>query len=99
MLPVAASRPPGHETLALRKSKTRQRGSYIVLETVSRAIELNGIPFAVLVYFEKPVQEAAIERLIGHIRPGGYLLLGHSEAMIESDRQLERVAPAVCCRD
>ena len=35
----------------------------------------------VLIYFDKPTQKAVIERLAGHVRPGGYLIVGHSESM------------------
>ena len=35
----------------------------------------------VLIYFDKPTQQAVVERLASHLRPGGYLLLGHSESM------------------
>lgn len=35
----------------------------------------------VLIYFDKPTQEAVISRLVSHLRPGGYLMLGHSESM------------------
>ena len=35
----------------------------------------------VLIYFDKPTQRAVIERLAGHLRPGGYLVVGHSESM------------------
>lgn len=35
----------------------------------------------VLIYFDKPTQEAVIGRLVSHLRPGGYLMLGHSESM------------------
>lgn len=33
----------------------------------------------VLIYFDQPTQVAVLSRLIGHLRPGGYLLVGHSE--------------------
>ncbi|MGV3491982.1 MAG: CheR family methyltransferase [Devosia sp.] len=49
----------------------------------------------VLIYFEKPDQHAVINRLVGHLRPGGYLVLGHSESMIGSDLPVRQVAPAV----
>lgn len=49
----------------------------------------------VLIYFEKADQEAVITRLLGHVRTGGFLFLGHSEAMIGSSMGLEQVAPAV----
>ncbi len=49
----------------------------------------------VLIYFDKTDQEAVITRLLAHIRPGGFLLLGHSEAMIGSQMGLDQVAPAI----
>ena len=35
----------------------------------------------VLIYFDKPTQRIVIERLAQHLRPGGYLVVGHSESM------------------
>lgn len=49
----------------------------------------------VLIYFEKATQEAVITRLTGHLRPGGYLILGHSESMIATNLKLRQIAPAV----
>jgi chemotaxis protein methyltransferase CheR len=34
----------------------------------------------ILIYFNRPTQQAVLERLCSHLRPGGYLFLGHSEA-------------------
>ena len=33
----------------------------------------------VLIYFERPTQQAVLARLCSHLRPGGFLLVGHSE--------------------
>ncbi|WIY52227.1 CheR family methyltransferase [Devosia sp. YIM 151766] len=49
----------------------------------------------VLIYFDKPDQAAVISRLIGHLRPGGYLLLGHSESMVGTSITMRQVAPSV----
>jgi len=49
----------------------------------------------VLIYFDKRDQEAVINRLVGHLRPGGYLILGHSESMIGTSITMRQVAPAV----
>ncbi len=49
----------------------------------------------VLIYFERKDQEAVVRRLVGHLRPGGYLFLGHSESMNGNTRSLRQVAPAV----
>lgn len=49
----------------------------------------------VLIYFDKADQEKVILRLVGHLRPGGYLVLGHSESMIGTAVTMRQVAPAV----
>lgn len=50
----------------------------------------------VLIYFDKPTQAKVIERLAGHLRPGGYLILGHSESMAgASALRLRQIHPTV----
>ena len=49
----------------------------------------------VLIYFEKADQDRVVQRLVGHLRPGGYLVLGHSESMIGTTHPVRQVAPAV----
>ncbi len=49
----------------------------------------------VLIYFEKADQEAVVSRLVGHLRPGGYIALGHSESMVGNALPIKQVAPAV----
>lgn len=49
----------------------------------------------VLIYFDKSDQEKVITRLVNHLRPGGYLVLGHSESMIGTAVTMRQVAPAV----
>jgi chemotaxis protein methyltransferase CheR len=49
----------------------------------------------VLIYFDKKDQEAVINRLVDHLRPEGYLILGHSESMIGTSITMRQVAPAV----
>jgi len=38
----------------------------------------------VLIYFERETQRKVVEQLCAHLRPGGYLMVGHSESMIHS---------------
>lgn len=40
----------------------------------------------VLIYFARPVQQAVLKRLSSHLRPGGYLILGHSESFALEDK-------------
>jgi chemotaxis protein methyltransferase CheR len=49
----------------------------------------------VLIYFEKPTQRAVLERLCRHLRPGGFLFLGHSESLAGLDLPLRGVANTV----
>lgn len=49
----------------------------------------------VLIYFDKATQQAVVKRLLGHLRPGGYLILGHSESMIGTALALRQLAPAI----
>lgn len=50
----------------------------------------------VLIYFDRPTQQAVIDRLLSHLRPGGYLMLGHSESMAGSGvTGLTSIAPTI----
>lgn len=49
----------------------------------------------VLIYFDKATQQAVTARMIDHLRPGGFLLLGHSESVIGSNLKLRQWAPAI----
>jgi chemotaxis protein methyltransferase CheR len=50
----------------------------------------------VLIYFERETQRKVIEQLCSHLRPGGYLLVGHSESMIHSAvPSLKQVQPTI----
>ena len=48
----------------------------------------------VLIYFERATQEAVVRQLASHLRPGGFLLLGHSESVAGAGVEtLELLAP------
>jgi len=49
----------------------------------------------VLIYFDRPTQEAVVRRLVGHLRPGGFLILGHSESMIGTNLRLSQRSPGI----
>lgn len=46
----------------------------------------------VIIYFDKETQDWLIERLVNYIRPGGYLFLGHSESIFNSNLPLVQLA-------
>lgn len=49
----------------------------------------------VIIYFDKKTQDDLISRLCDHLRPGGYLFMGHSEVLNRNDIPLVSKAPAV----
>ncbi len=49
----------------------------------------------VMIYFDRPTQEKVVRRLCRHLRPGGYLFIGHSESLIGLALPLKMVASAV----
>jgi chemotaxis protein methyltransferase CheR len=48
----------------------------------------------VLIYFERPTQEAVISKLCRNLNPGGYLFVGHSESLSGFDLPLDSVGSA-----
>lgn len=49
----------------------------------------------ILIYFDKPTQDAVLQHLCGHLRPGGYLILGHSETLAGFNLPLKTVGPTI----
>jgi chemotaxis protein methyltransferase CheR len=49
----------------------------------------------VLIYFDRGTQEAVLERLCSHLRPGGYLFLGHSESITGLRLPVSQVANTI----
>lgn len=49
----------------------------------------------ILIYFDKQTQAHVLSRLCDHLRPGGYLFLGHSESIVGIDLPVETVASTV----
>jgi chemotaxis protein methyltransferase CheR len=49
----------------------------------------------ILIYFDKPTQSKVLKRLCAHLRPGGYLFLGHSESIVGLDLPVTQIANTV----
>ncbi len=49
----------------------------------------------ILIYFDKPTQSKVLRRLCDHLRPGGYLFLGHSESIVGIDLPVDQIANTV----
>ena len=52
-----------------------------------------------LIYFDIPTQREVLSRLCRHVRPGGYLILGHSEGTAGLALPLRPVAPTTFFRE
>jgi chemotaxis protein methyltransferase CheR len=52
-----------------------------------------------LIYFDKPTQQAVLQRLCGHLRPGGFFFLGHSETLAGFGLPLKPVGNTVFFRE
>lgn len=49
----------------------------------------------VMIYFDRPTQEAVIRKLCRNLVPGGFLFVGHSESLTGLNLPVSPVAPAV----
>jgi chemotaxis protein methyltransferase CheR len=49
----------------------------------------------VIIYFDRATQERLLNRFCRHLAPGGYVFMGHSEALIDMNVPLAPVAPTV----
>jgi chemotaxis protein methyltransferase CheR len=49
----------------------------------------------VMIYFDRPTQEALVKRMSLFLEPGGYLFIGHAESLNGINHSLQYVRPAV----
>lgn len=49
----------------------------------------------VIIYFERRVQESILRKICARLRPGGWLVLGHSETLTGMEMPLRGVAPTI----
>lgn len=49
----------------------------------------------VMIYFDRPTQEALIGRIVQHMHTGGYLMIGHSESLNSIRHELDYMEPTI----
>jgi chemotaxis protein methyltransferase CheR len=56
-----------------------------------------GIVFCrnVIIYFDRTTQEQILRRILHHVRPAGYLFMGHAESLLGMNLPLVQTAPTV----
>jgi chemotaxis protein methyltransferase CheR len=95
------ARAPGHErgpVQVRQELRARIRFSYFNLMTPVFPFK-HGFHFIfcrnVMIYFDRPTQEQLVARFAGQLRPGGYLLIGHSESLNAIQHPLRYVQPTI----
>jgi chemotaxis protein methyltransferase CheR len=49
----------------------------------------------VMIYFDQKTKESLVKRLLGVLKPGGYIITSHSESMHSISREVEMVRPSI----
>ncbi len=49
----------------------------------------------VMIYFDQKTKQALVEKILQHLRPGGYFMIGHSESLNGVSSAVEMVKPAI----
>lgn len=49
----------------------------------------------VMIYFDAPTKQQVVERIISRLRPGGHLVIGHSESLATLGCCLQALAPSI----
>jgi len=49
----------------------------------------------VIIYFERHIQKLVLSKILEHIKPDGYLFLGHSESITDMNLPLKKISPTV----
>jgi chemotaxis protein methyltransferase CheR len=52
-----------------------------------------------MIYFDNPVRERLVGDITRLLKPGGYLMVGHSESLTGIKSSLRAVRPAVYVKD
>ena len=103
--------PPGYLQRFCLKGKDTQEGTMLIerrLRNKVRFLQVNlNAPLPrlgmfdviflrnVLIYFNTETKHKVVGRVLSALKPGGYLLIGHSESLIEVTEAVGLVAPAI----
>lgn len=49
----------------------------------------------VMIYFDRPTQQELVTKLVRHLEPGGYLMIGHAESLTSIQHPLKLVKPSI----
>ncbi|MBR9827632.1 MAG: protein-glutamate O-methyltransferase CheR [Oceanospirillales bacterium] len=88
-----------------------QAGNFAIDRQLKRAIEFRQINLTtqlpaigqfdlifirnVMIYFDQPTKHQVVQRVVGQLKPGGYILTSHSETLHGISAELEMVQPSI----
>lgn len=49
----------------------------------------------VLIYFDAPTKQKVVNNVLSSVKPGGYLIIGHSDSLVDIETDLKFVAPSI----
>ena len=49
----------------------------------------------VMIYFNQETKREIVQRILAHLKPGGYFLIGHSETLKGITDSVESIAPTI----
>ncbi|MGP3699294.1 protein-glutamate O-methyltransferase [Rhodobacter sp. NSM] len=93
-------RAPAHAGTARLVPELRDRVQFMHLNLMDRTYPVDrdvDVIFLrnVLIYFGPEDQSAVIARMVSHLRPNGYLIVGHSESMVVNHPQMKQHSPSI----
>jgi chemotaxis protein methyltransferase CheR len=106
--------PEGWWQSYLLRGQGASNGKYKVKPEIARSIEFERLNLIeplprrtfdiiflrnVMMYFDKPTQQDIVLRVVNCMEPGGYLFVGHSEALTGIEHPLRYVRPATYQRE
>jgi len=48
-----------------------------------------------LIYFNSQIQQKVLTKVLSNLKTGGYLIIGHSESLINMELPIQSVAPSI----
>ena len=103
--------PPGYLQRFCLKGCDAQEGTLLVQRALRNKVRFVGVNLNeplphlgdfeviflrnVLIYFNLETKRKVVARVLNLLKPGGYLLIGHSESLVEVTDQVQLLAPAI----
>ena len=93
-------RPPAHAGTARIVPELRDRVQFMYVNLMDQSYPVDrdvDVIFlrTVLIYFGAEDQAAVVSRMVSHLRPGGHLIVGHSESMVVNHPQMTQHSPSI----